>query len=447
MGGFGSFEGWRASSSSVVSDSVTAPTRSATSSSVRLTAFSATGSPSPPRPFGTSPASLTIFVSPPGLAFSPFSNSATPLVISALTSSSVIGTIFCFPVISSRCTLNARMAFRSRARRRCALTSKNARQQATAAYMAAPSTSYGSAPASTALSPIHAPKNPITTALSSISSVSLATHATRPSCHAGMLLHGLLSASSRWYFASAPRYRASASPGLSPASRRLAISSSASSERFQRGTMTSASRKATGAANIAPWDRDAMSGWICASALIPTSAPTTTAMEPFTPPVATRRLMRSRVPRSRESSGPFGFSGSPPSVGGPPLMDRIRSSFVVFGSKGFLWPPGSGASPSSEALGITANRPNRRRDLLSGAADERALTPEATGRGSSTHRALIASATAVLMSSFNPALGGAPDERPRIMTRTWRGLLSSVRGGDLDLICACGLYYSVLCEL
>ena len=27
------------------------------------------------------------------------------------------------------------------------------------------------------------------------------------------------------------------------------------------------------------------------------------------------------------------------------------------------------------------------------------------------------------------------------------GLLSSVRGGDLDLICACGLYYSVLCEL
>ena len=201
--------------------------------------------------------------------------------------------------------------------------------------------------------------------------------------------------------------------------------------------MTSASRKATGAANIAPWDRDAMSGWICASALIPTSAPTTTAMDPFTPPVATRRLMRSRVPRSRESSGPLGFSGSPPSVGGPPLMDRIRSSFVVFGSKGFLSPPGSGASPSSEALGITANRPNRRRDLLSGAADERALTPEATGRGSSTHRALIASATAVLMSSFNPALGGAPDERPqRIMTRTWRGLLSSVRGGDLDLICA-----------
>ena len=94
-------------------------------------------------------------------------------------------------------------------------------------------------------------------------------------------------------------------------------------------------------------------------------------------------------------------------------MDRIRSSFVVFGSKGFLSPPGSGASPSSEALGITANRPNRRRDLLSGAADERALTPEATGRGSSTHRALIASATAVLMSSFNPALGGAPDERPQ----------------------------------
>ena len=332
-----------------------------------------------------------------------------------MTSSSVIGTIFCFPVILSRCTLNARIESRSRLRRRCALTSKNARHNATAAYMAAPSTSYGSAPASTARSPIHAPKNPSTTALSSISSVSLATHATRPSCHAGMLLHGLLSASSRWYFASAPRYRASASPGFSPASRpcRLAISSRASSDRFQRGTMTSASRKATGAANIAPWDRDAMSGWICASALIPTSAPTTTAMDPFTPPVATRRLMRSRVPRSRESSGPLGFSGSPPSVGGPPLMDRIRSSFVVFGSKGFLSPPGSGASPSSEALGITANRPNRRRDLLSGAADERALTPEATGRGSSTHRALIASATAVLMSSFNPALGGAPDERPQ----------------------------------
>mmetsp|Transcript_9503 Transcript_9503/g.36987 ORF Transcript_9503/g.36987 Transcript_9503/m.36987 type:complete len:231 (+) Transcript_9503:945-1637(+) len=141
--GFGSFArgGGASASSSFVSDSVTAPTMSATSSSVRLTALSATGSPTPPRPFGTSTASLGFaLVSPPATS-SPFSNSATPLVISTLTSSSVIGTIFCFPVILSRCTLNARMESRSRRRRRCALTSKNARHAATAAYMAAPSTS------------------------------------------------------------------------------------------------------------------------------------------------------------------------------------------------------------------------------------------------------------------------------------------------------------------
>mmetsp|Transcript_2331 Transcript_2331/g.9000 ORF Transcript_2331/g.9000 Transcript_2331/m.9000 type:complete len:221 (-) Transcript_2331:730-1392(-) len=141
--GFGSFArgGGASASSSFVSDSVTAPTMSATSSSVRLTALSATGSPTPPRPFGTSTASLGFaLVSPPATSL-PFTNSATPLVISALTSSSVIGTIFCFPVILSRCTLNARMESRSRRRRRCALTSKNARHAATAAYMAAPSTS------------------------------------------------------------------------------------------------------------------------------------------------------------------------------------------------------------------------------------------------------------------------------------------------------------------
>ena len=101
--------------SSSVSSAVTALTRSATSASVFTVAFSATGSPTPPRTSGTSP--LVSFFASSAFVFS-FSNSLTPFVMRALTSSSVIGTIFCFPVSASRCTLNARMASFARLRLR-----------------------------------------------------------------------------------------------------------------------------------------------------------------------------------------------------------------------------------------------------------------------------------------------------------------------------------------
>ena len=97
------------------SSAVTASTRSATSASVFTVAFSATGSPTPPRTSGTSP--LVSFFASSAFVFS-FSNSLTPFVMRALTSSSVIGTIFCFPVSASRCTLNARMASFARLRLR-----------------------------------------------------------------------------------------------------------------------------------------------------------------------------------------------------------------------------------------------------------------------------------------------------------------------------------------
>ena len=221
-----------------------------------------------------------------------------------------------------------------------------------------------------------------------------------------MLLHGLLSASSRWYFASAVRYSLSLS-GTSPRFIPLAISSRASSPSSQLGTMTRASRRATGAANAAPWESDARSGWIVASALMPTSAPPTTAMDPFNPPVTTRRLMRSRVPRSRESNGPLGFSGSgsSPSGDGPPLplMDRSRVSFVVVGSKGFPSASGSFPSPSSEeALGTMDDRPPNRRDPRRCAGDLRTLAPETTARALIAHRALIADASPGAISSLNP---------------------------------------------
>ena len=96
------------------SSAVTASTRSATSASVFTVAFSATGSPTPPMPSGTSPGPPRVSSA---FVFS-FSNSLTPFVMRALTSSSVIGTIFCFPVSASRCTLNARMASFARLRLR-----------------------------------------------------------------------------------------------------------------------------------------------------------------------------------------------------------------------------------------------------------------------------------------------------------------------------------------
>ena len=203
--------------------------------------------------------------------------------------------------------------------------------------------------------------------------------------------------------------------------------------------MTSASRKATGAANIAPWEGDARSGWICASALISSSAPTTTAMEPFTPPVMTRRLMRSRVPRSRESAAlglllpgrrprrRTALDGSDPlivrrlRIEGLLIAARLRR-VAVFGSSSES-PP---IVPTVGAICSAAPRTNA------------PLPPEAIGRGSSTHRALIASATGVLMSRVARAVGlaGRLMSALRIMRRTLRGLRTS--SGDLDLIRACG---------
>ena len=212
----------------------------------------------------------------------------------------------------------------------------------------------------------------------------------------------------------------------------MAISSRASSPSSQLGTMTRASRRATGAANAAPWESDARSGWIVASALMPTSAPPTTAMDPFNPPVTTRRLMRSRVPRSRESNGPLGFSGSgsSPSGDGPPLplMDRSRVSFVVVGSKGFPSASGSFPSPSSEeALGTIADRPPNRRDPRRGAGDLRTLAPETTARALIAHRALIADASPGAISSLNPCVSstGPRAIAPSIMMAVGRAQVTS----------------------
>ena len=168
--------------------------------------------------------------------------------VAASSSFSSIGTIFCFPVILSRSTRNARIVCRPR---RAALRKRTSRYRytsTTATYFAGSEASYGSNPASTARSRIHIPRKPNTNARSSISSVSRAVAATSASWYAGMLLHGLESASSRWYLANALWILSILPSGSSPRS----SASSFASERSHRGTITSASRSATGAAKAKP---------------------------------------------------------------------------------------------------------------------------------------------------------------------------------------------------
>ena len=187
-----------------------------------------------------------------------FAFEAAPLFlfIAASSSPSSIGTIFCFPVILSRSTRNARIVCFVRLAALRNLNSRYRYTRTTATYFDGSSASNGSTPASTARSRIHAPKKPNTTARSSISSVRRAVAATIASWYAGMLLHGLDSASSLWYFDSALWIFSILPSGTSP----LSIASSFASETSHRGTITSASRNNTGAANNKPCVVDTRSG-------------------------------------------------------------------------------------------------------------------------------------------------------------------------------------------